>query len=187
MTKKPVRMLSLILAAVLLVVCCFTGCGETLTIEEFCEMVKEDFPEAHITEDAVGKRKGEHLYFFEDEKTSEYFHSTAYNPSENLYERGGFGFLIRQLKNKENTEKILNSIMPLIIKNWSSANTIKVISLGNPNDDFTKWQGEDGNDEDGSVAVVNSDIDITSDMIIYVDMSVSDDGEMYLDVSIIPK
>ena len=147
MTKKSVRMLSLILAAALLVVCCLSGCGDTLTIEELCEMVKEDFPEAHVAEVEITDKLDDgtlqtftprRLFFFKDEATSEYLTDETFRNGD----RAMFSFY--NLRSAENTRKILNAVMPIIVDGWTTSDTEDIISEGNPNEDFTKWMNENG-------------------------------------------
>lgn len=130
MTKVSIKVISVVLCAVMMVGCCFVGCGKTLTREQLLETIKTEFPEAHINEDGVD------IYFFSDENTSEYLNL---NPQDNLLD---YSFYINNLSTLENTKKILNTIMPSFSSDWNNGYTEKFISCANPNEGFTQWNND---------------------------------------------
>lgn len=130
MTKVSIKIISVILCAVMVVGCCFTGCGKTLTREQLLESIKTEFPEAHIGE------SDRNIYFFSDEDTSEYLNLS---PQDNLLD---FDFRIENINSLENTKKILNAVMPLLSGDWNNGYTEKFISCAEPNEDFTQWNND---------------------------------------------
>lgn len=127
MTKVSIKVVSVILCAVMVVGCCFVGCGKTLTREQLLERIKTEFPEAHIGE------SDRYIYFFSDENTSEYLNL---HPQDNLLD---YSFYIDNLSTLENTKKILNTIMPSFLSDWNNGYTEKFITCADPNEDFTQW------------------------------------------------
>ena len=145
MTKKSIRILSLILVAVLLVVCCFTGCGEknktlAYTNDQLCDIIKEEFPEAHVSKD-----HSRIIFFFDDERNSEYLLT-------------GPLIVIENLKSAENTKKILNTVMPIYAESWTSFDADEFLSVAGSSEDFKRWE-----DEDASIKVDGMWIDAYDD------------------------
>lgn len=137
MSGRIVKAMSLLLCAVLVAGCCLVGCNSTpsLTREELLEVIQEDFPEAHIGASPYSE-DGEILFFFEDESSSECM-SIPQNSEDNIENVN-----IYRLSSMENTIKILNSVMPNFIPEWTAADTDNFIDLAKPNETFTEWNNE---------------------------------------------
>lgn len=131
MTKVSIKVISVILCAVMVVGCCFVGCGETLTREQLLERIKTEFPEAHINE------KSSEIYFYANEESSEsLFINNKYSDISKQ------NFTINNLKSLNNTKRILNVVMPIFVPEWSSNDTSNFISISEPNDQFTQWNNQ---------------------------------------------
>ena len=149
MTKKSIRILSLILAAALLVACCLSGCGEermtiAYTTDQLCDMIKEEFPEAHVNKD-----NSNIIFFFDDEQNSERLLSGP--PTCVLV------IFIENLKNAENTKKILNTVMPIYAESWTPSDADEFLSVARPSDDFKRWEDEDAYIEVDGIEVSTDD------------------------------
>lgn len=166
MSGRIVKVVSVLLCAVLVVGCCFVGCesDSSLTREELLEIIQDDFPEAHIGTSPYSEN-GEILFFFEDESSSECM-TIPQNPEEDI---DIYLVSIYRLSSMENTIKILNSVMPNFIPEWTVNDTDSFIELAEPNETFTEWNNEpalykigehhvyaaNGGDREMSVNIVN--------------------------------
>lgn len=137
MSGRIVKVVSLLLCAVLVAGCCLVGCDSTpsLTREELLEVIQDDFPEAHIGTSPYSE-DGESLFLFEDESSSECM-SIPQNSEDNIEKVN-----IYRLSSMENTIKILNSVMPNFIPEWTAADADNFIDLAEPNEAFTEWNNE---------------------------------------------
>lgn len=137
MSGRIVKVVSVLLCAVLVVGCCFVGCesAPSLTREELLEIIQDDFPEAHIGTSPYSENS-EILFFFEDESSSECM-TIPQNPEKDIDR-----FSIDRLSSMKNTIKILNSVMPNFIPEWTVNDTDSFIELAEPNETFTEWNNE---------------------------------------------
>ena len=128
MTKVSIKVVSVVLCAVMVVGCCFTGCDKEpeLTLTKILESIKDEFPKAHIGLEPYAKVH-EVLFFREDELSSEF-----------LDGEDDF-FLLQNLINIDDTKNILSAIMPKIVFSWGDNDTEKLIIGAKPNESFTEW------------------------------------------------
>lgn len=146
MTKVSIKVISVILCAVMVVGCCFVGCGNQYmpTLEQLLPHIQKEFPEAHIGAFPVahlGELPEEYkekcssvIFFFEDENKSEYL---LYQPVDTPKETTRCNFM--RLSSVENTKKQINVVMPLLDHEWTDNNADELILNGEPNEDFTDW------------------------------------------------
>ena len=128
MTKVSIKVVSVVLCAVRVGGCCFTGCDKEpeLTLTKILESIKDEFPKAHIGLEPYAKVH-EVLFFREDELSSEF-----------LDGEDDF-FLLQNLINIDDTKNILSAIMPKIVFSWGDNDTEKLIIGAKPNESFTEW------------------------------------------------
>lgn len=152
MSGRIVKVVSLLLCAVLVAVSCLVGCEQdttpSLTIEELLEVIQEDFPEAHIPDASMSNSYSYNGYSGIDkkiaigkyEKKCPWF--LSYQPSSTDKDIGFSSFKLTRLSGWDETIKLMNTILPVFIENWDESDTLYVMCVSEPNDQFTEWGDE---------------------------------------------
>lgn len=155
MTKVSIKVISVIMCAVMVVGCCFTGCGQRkvndVTLRQLYDALKTEYPDAHIFSGTVYNDDGE----IEVGESTEIFLSDGckgtyvgrfmfdygdldeYNTSNDLRKTD---IQIENIKTESDFINILNAIMPLYCDNWDKGTTDSCLKHCEPNADFTKWE-----------------------------------------------